>query len=195
MTAGTLAVTGGRVWDGTGAAALEGTTVLVEDGRITAVGADLEVPPGIERVDAAGRFVMPGLIDSHVHVLLSGEDESLPAFLGAGITSVRDVGGTPDEMLRLREQVASGALVGPRIFTYGPLLDGDPTIFPGGAGMDSILHTGALKTREEGAAAVRDLIERGVDGIKLYAGLRPDLVRAMIEAADGRVPVTGHLGR
>ncbi|MPZ99903.1 MAG: amidohydrolase family protein [Dehalococcoidia bacterium] len=42
---------------------------------------------------------------------------------------------------------------------------------------------------------MRDLIERGVDGIKLYAGLRPDLVRPMIEAAGGRVPVTGHLGR
>ncbi|MPZ99902.1 MAG: amidohydrolase family protein [Dehalococcoidia bacterium] len=152
MTAGTLAVTGGRVWDGTGSAPLDGATVLIEDGRITALSAGIEPPAGIERIEAGGRFVMPGLIDSHVHVLLSGEDQSLPAFLGAGVTSVRDVGGRTDEMLRLREEVASGSRVGPRVFTHGPLLDGDPTIFPGGAGMDSILHTEALKTPEEGSA-------------------------------------------
>ncbi len=190
-----LAVVNARLWDGTGRPPQEGATVVVEDGRITAAGPGVPAPERIARLDAGGRFVMPGLIDMHVHVLLSGGESSLPAFLGAGVTTVRDVGGAPDVLLPLRTALAAGKRTGPRLFTYGPLLDGDPPIFPAGTGVGVIVHPQPLRTPEEGVAAVRALIARGVDGLKLYAGLRPDLVAAMIRAVDGAVPVTGHLGR
>ncbi len=188
----TLAITGGRVWDGTSAAARSNTSVLIEGERIKAVGANLAIPSDAELVNASGKTVMPGLIDMHVHVMLCGE-ESLLGFLGMGITSVRDVGGDPDVLLPLREALAAGERDGPRLFVYGPMLDGDPPIFGNLAALSRL--TRVSKTPAEGTAVVNELIERGVDGVKLYAGLRPELVGPMIEAVDSRVPVAGHLGR
>jgi len=184
-----LAIVGGRVWDGTGSAA-SARTVLIEDRHITAVGSDLPIPPGAVQVDATDRFVMPGLIDMHVHVQLCGED-SLFGFLGTGITSVRDLGSVVGPLLAMRAQLAAGERIGPRLFVYGPLLDGEPSVL-GGGGM-GLARSSA--NAEAAAAVIEELIADGVDGIKLYAGLRPDLLTSMIRAVDGRVPVTGHLGR
>ena len=187
-----LALVGGNVWDATRAEPAS-ATVLIKGERIAAVGPDVAVPDDAERIDAAGRTVMPGLIDMHVHVMLCGED-SLLGFLGTGVTSVRDVGGDPDVLLPMREALAAGQRVGPRLFVYGPMLDGDPSIFGrAAAGLSKLTRVSA--TVDEGVSTVRELLERGVDGIKLYAGLRPDLVEAMIKAADHRVPVAAHLGR
>ncbi len=188
-----LAIVGGRVWDGTGSPPRDDTTVLIEGDRIAAVGTGLPIPETAERIDASGKTVMPGLIDMHVHVMICGED-SLLGFLGTGITSVRDLGGDPDVLLPMREALARGERPGPRLFVYGPMLDGEPPIFGAQAAALSRL-TRVSATPEQGEAAVRELIERGVDGLKLYAALRPDLVGPMIKAADGRVPVAGHLGR
>lgn len=188
----TLAITGGRVWDGTGAEARP-ATVLIDGARIQAVGSDLPIADGVERIDATGKTVLPGLIDMHVHVMLCGDD-CLYGFLGTGITSVRDVGGDPDVLLPLREALAAGERTGPRLFVYGPMLDGVPPIFGARAAALSRL-TRVSATREDGESTVRALIGRGVDGVKLYAGLRPDLVGPMLEAVGGRVPVAGHLGR
>ncbi len=69
MGGSVLAITGGRVWDGSGAPAVE-ATLLIEGGRIAAVGRDLPIPADAERIDATGRSVMPGLIDMHAHVIL-----------------------------------------------------------------------------------------------------------------------------
>ena len=185
-----LAIVGGSVWDGTGAPLRPATTVLVADGRIEAVSADLEVPPGAERIDARGKFVMPGLIDMHVHVQLCGED-SLLAFLGTGVTSVRDLGSDVSTSLPLRDALAAGERPGPRMFVYGPLLDGEPSVLRGA--LSSLVRpSGDI---EAGEAAIEELIAAGVDGVKLYAGLRPELLEAMVRAVGGRVPVTGHLGR
>jgi imidazolonepropionase-like amidohydrolase len=191
------AITGGAVWDGTGSAPVAGSTVLIEGQRIAAVGAGVEVPSGAEIFDAAGKTVMPGLIDMHVHVQLSGEQDALHGFLGTGITSVRDLGSDIEVTLPMREQLAAGERLGPRLFAYGPMNDGAPRIFgqrPSGASELSLLST-ENATPDDGVATVERLVGSGVDGIKLYAGLRPDVLGPMIEAVGGRVPVTGHLGR
>jgi imidazolonepropionase-like amidohydrolase len=194
MTSQLLAITGGRVWTAIDPQPLEGATVLVEDGRIAAVGTDVEIPDAAEQVDATGRFVMPGLVDMHVHVMLCGED-SLYGFLATGVTSVRDLGGDLAVMLPTRDAIARGERTGPRIFTYGPMLDGTPPIFPQtSAGAIGGLTT-VLPDVEAARAEVESLIEAGVDGLKLYAGQRPELMGPIIEAVAGRVPVAGHLGR
>ncbi len=187
MTA--LAIVGGRVWDATRDAPLDDATVLIEDGRIVSTSTDAP-PDGVQQIDARGRFVMPGLVDMHVHVQLCSDD-SLYSFLGTGITTVRDVGSDIDQSLPMRAAIAAGERIGPRLFVYGPLLDGDPSVLGGALGGLTWMQS----TVEEGVAHINQLIDRGVDGIKLYAGLRPDLAGPMIEAAGGRVPVTGHLGR
>ena len=184
-----IAIRNGNLWDGTGGPVAPGVDVLISDDRITAVGANRDVPAGYDVIDAAGKTVMPGLIDMHVHVDLCGED-SLFGFLGTGVTSVRDLGSNVATSLPRRDAIAQGDRVGPRTFVYGPLLDGEPTVL--GQAMDISVVTGSA---EDGAAIIDELIGQGVDGIKLYAGLRPDLLQALVKTVDSRVPVTGHLGR
>ncbi|MEO8541865.1 MAG: hypothetical protein ABI577_19150, partial [bacterium] len=126
-----LFVQNGTVFDGASDRARPATSVLIEDGRFAAVApsAELKPPSGVEVIDATGKFVIPGLIDMHVHVELSGGEDALPAWLGTGVTTIRDVGGSPEGLLPLRDAIASGSKNGPRIFSYGPLLDGVPPIF------------------------------------------------------------------
>ncbi len=182
--------------DGSGAPAQGGMTVVVEDGLISRVArtSELAVPDGAEVIDGGGRWLIPGLIDMHVHVALVGE-EALPLWLGTGITTVRDLGGDIGQLIPLRAAIESGERQGPRILTYGPMLDGVPSIFPqvpqSAVGRLARLNADVAA----GESSIDWLLEAGVDGIKLYAGLRPDLVQAMIRRVDGRVPVTGHLSR
>jgi imidazolonepropionase-like amidohydrolase len=63
-----VAYTGATVWDGTGAPAVPNATIVVDGGRITAIGPDVDVPRGAATVSLAGRWVIPGLIESHGHV-------------------------------------------------------------------------------------------------------------------------------
>ncbi|MEE8421742.1 MAG: amidohydrolase family protein [Dehalococcoidia bacterium] len=200
-----LAITNGRLFDATGAEPIEPANVVIEDGRISAAGpaATVQVPDGAETIDASGKFVMPGLTDMHVHVVMSGGQDSLYSFLGAGVTTVRDLGGDPQATLQLRDEVASGERVGPRMFVHGPFIEGDPPVFAARTRQQRPVATAdALTTAmwphgnaDDIRETVDNVLARGVDGIKLYAGLRPDLVEAAIEAVDGRVFVTGHLGR
>ncbi len=192
-------ITNATLFDGTGAAATPATSILIRDGRIEAVAptAQLGETSGATVIDAAGKFVIPGLIDMHIHVELCGGRAGLPIWLGAGVTTIRDVGGSPEGMLPLRDEVAAGKQVGPRIFSYGPLLDGVPSIFGArplsGGGPGDL--TWVIDDAAKAQAAVDDLLNRGVDGFKLYAGLRPDLLKTFIDRIGGRVPVTGHLSR
>ena len=188
----TLAVRGGTLVDGTDGAPLPDATVLVEGARITAVGpsAQVPVPEGATVVEAAGRTLIPGLIDMHVHTGLCRE-ESFPLFLALGVTAIRDCAGDPAEILPLRDRVASGELVGPRMFSMGPVLDGSPPTFspPNPAGLRE------LRSVDEARATAEELVALGVDGLKLYATLPPDRAAAILEVARGRVPTTGHLSR
>jgi imidazolonepropionase-like amidohydrolase len=79
---GTVAYTGATVWSGTGAAAVTDATLLVDGGRIVAVGRDVDVPHGAAEVSLAGKFVMPGMVEAHAHV--SGD------WAPAGVTSSED---------------------------------------------------------------------------------------------------------
>ncbi|MGE0599338.1 MAG: amidohydrolase family protein [Dehalococcoidia bacterium] len=187
------------LFDGTGAPAAPATSILIQDGRVAAVAptSQLDAAEGATDIDASGKFVIPGLIDMHIHVELCGGREALPIWLGTGVTTIRDVGGSPEGMLPLRDEVEAGKQVGPRIYSYGPLLDGVPSIFGNrplnGGGPGDL--TWVIEDAAKAEAAVDDLLARGVDGFKLYAGLRPDLVKTFIDRIGGRVPVTGHLSR
>src|SRR5829696_3843054 len=121
----TLAITGVTVIDVGGAPSRAGTTVLVRDGRIQAIGTSdaVAVPRGATVVDGRGKFLIPGLWDAHVHLSFAGP-EILPLFVANAVTSVRDVGSRFDSTRAYRARVAAGALVGPRIVTSGPILEG-----------------------------------------------------------------------
>ena len=94
------AFVGARVIDGTGKPALEKATILVRNGRIEAVGASVNIPAGSQRIDLAGKTVIPGLISAHSHV---NRAEQLGMFARDGITTVQSLGG--DNEIQLRDQL------------------------------------------------------------------------------------------
>lgn len=138
----------------------------------------------------AGAFVMPGLVDLHVHfppATLPGQGE-LFAFLllSHGVIAVRDAGdvdGTATEPVR--SGVAEGRFPGPRVFACGPFVDGDPPLWK---------NTLRARNPDEGRAAVETLVARGFDCVKAYNELDAPTLAAIREAAHARgLPVIGHV--
>jgi len=104
--------------------------VLLEDGRVAEVtsGGVASPPAGTEIIDARGMWIVPGLIDMHVHYHPGWMDA---LFLRHGVTTVRDVGSGLDSILELREDSRAPGVARPRIFACGPLIDGpSPRRFP-----------------------------------------------------------------
>ncbi|WP_040865358.1 amidohydrolase family protein [Nocardia exalbida] len=131
----TIAFTHALLIDGNGGPAVPDATVIVSGNRISAVGAAIEIPDGAQIIDLAGKAILPGLIDAHVHLGGLGFG-SRPAFAGRqatddyadpragalryGVTTVRSLGDFLTDSLAVRDAIESGALTGPRIVTSGP---------------------------------------------------------------------------
>src|SRR6185503_20801530 len=111
---GTFALVGGRVIDGTGRAPLGDATVLVRAGRIAAVGPrdSVSIPTGTRVIDVRGKTILPGLCDMHGHV---SQIEWGPAYLAAGVTTVRDMGGEARFLTAFRDAVKAGRGLGPAL--------------------------------------------------------------------------------
>ena len=139
----TLAVVGATVIDGNGGPPLPNAVVVISGGRITAVGpaGSTRVPAGAQTIDGAGRFVVPGFIDTNVHLSLYGgmndryetlvryhdrqQDivlEAAQTDLSYGITTVRDSYGMLRPLVAVRERIANGGAVGPRILAAGNIV-------------------------------------------------------------------------
>jgi len=175
------AITHARLIDGTGSAAADDRTILIEGRVIKAVGGpDLMPPSGARVIDAKGKTAMPGLADMHVHLVggwdgvsfdLLGYQNYMNSLLYSGVTTVLDTGNIPPYVLQLRQAIASGIVQGPRIYCVGPLLDGaDPVWGPLGV---------AISSRYQIPSVVEQLKTENVDLVKLYVGLSDQIVRAI----------------
>ena len=184
---GDLVITNARLFDGTGTDVMDGATVEVRDGRIVAVSTGRWTGGSEARViDAGGRFLMPGLVESHGHLWVGGNftQAAVPAL---GITSIHDAGSYLPETLSLRDAIELGILEGPHIYTSGPTIDG-------AEGRARPFTIANVTEPDEARALVRELEQLGVDAIKLYAFLRPEVVAATIEEAHALgLPVIGDL--
>ncbi|MDE2805422.1 MAG: amidohydrolase family protein [Gemmatimonadota bacterium] len=166
--------------------ALTGQTVLVSGDTILAIGAtvDVQVPTDATVVDGVGRFLMPGLTDMHVHLEYSEDPGILNLFLANGVTTVRNMDGRP-YILEWRDLIERGEMLGPRIHTAGPILDGDPPL------RDDNL---AIGSADEARDAVRAQATAGYDFVKVYTNLSPDAFAAIVdEAAAQGMAVAGHV--
>ena len=177
-------------------------TIEIEGSRIRAVlpAAGYRPPAGAAIHDLPGRYVLPGFVDMHAHVLfppLDDDGRPLPSFdretslallrtlLFAGITTVRDPGDATEAAVAMRSMISRGEVIGPRLITAGRILTAAPVRHAIYATV-----TDERQVREEVAWQA----QAGVDLIKLYQDLSPALVRAAIEEAHRRgLRVVGHL--
>lgn len=193
----TVALTHATVIDGTGAPAMPDSTIVVRAGRIVAVypASSRAIPAGAQVEDLSGRWVIPGLIDAHVHIANGGGDfahyrESLGTLLLDGVTGLRDMAGDARVLGYLARQARLEAPGWPDIY-YSALMAG-PTFFfedarvPGAA--RGVMLGGApwMRAVDETTdirLAVAEAKGTGATGVKLYANLPATLVKAIAAEA------------
>jgi imidazolonepropionase-like amidohydrolase len=158
-------------------------TVLVENGKVTAIGSskDISVPEIFKKVDCTGKYLMPGLVDMHVHNLVSSSQHLLN--LANGVTSVRDMDGFP-WMLKMRDQIASNKLLAPNMYVAGHILNQRPL------GMYATVVT----SPEEARKVVREQKAAGYDFIKIHNSMDLEIYSAILdEAKKQNLDAVGHI--
>ena len=158
-------------------------TVIVRGDRIVWVGpaAKARLEAGTERIDARGQFLLPAFADMHVHL---SRREDLVTYLANGITTVRNMWGTPRD-LAWRDSIAAGTLLGPRIVTAAPILDGEPPSVP-----QMTVLTDSARARVE----VERQARAGYDFIKVYNSLSAPVYKEIVRTArEKHLPVAGHV--
>ena len=204
-----LVLEGATLIDGTGATAKPNAVIIINDNTILEVTNESEYhnryddnkdnyylnhANNVKVINLTGKYIIPGLFDMHAHVagVLSSSynqtisENTLKALLENGITTIRNPGGPTKESVALRDAVATDQIKGPQIFTAGRLINGPqlPTKF-----VEALVNNEA-EIREE----VKRQAEAGVDYVKLYVGLYPNLVSAAIDEAHKQgIKVIGHL--
>lgn len=182
---GKVAYVGATVWDGTGSPPIPGAVLLIDSDTIEVIGreSEMRVPRGAEIRRIDGKFVIPGLIDAHAHL----ERWMLNAFLAHGVTAVRDAGGDPDSIFTLRDEIALGTTLGPRVFAAGAGIDGTPPTFPTSEGVRSPV---------EARRAIDDRKLNAVSHAIVETKISRNVLRALLDEANVlEVPVGAHLGR
>lgn len=183
-TTGAVALRNARLFDAPNARLVPGTTVIVQGGRITAVGpdADVRVPAGARVIEARGKTLLPGLWDMHAHV---GSTDG-PLNLAAGVTNVRDLANDIDELRKLRQRWNAGSAIGPRVAVMAGFMDG-PGPF---AGPTKVL----VRTADSARMWVDRYADLGYEQIKLYSSLDTALVPVVAQRAKARgLRLSGHI--
>ena len=155
-------------------------TVVIVDGEITTLALTdaVEFPANAQVIDGRGKYLMPGLVDMHVHIK---DPNEMLLFLAAGVTSVRDmwgatgfkmrVMGAPDQ-LELRRQIEAGDLLGPTLYQAGPLMEGNPPTSP---------LMPVFRTPEQAEQSIRWQAEQGYDFVKVYDQLDPQTYQTILD--------------
>ena len=182
-------------------------TVLVKGGKIVAVGpnSSVTIPRDAQRIEGRNRYLMPGLADMHMHFMrpMAAADRALNGSIGSespnfaeenpvlallfvanGVTSVRNTWGHP-EILAFEKEIAAGRVLGPHIYSSGPVTDGTPAEWHGSR---------SVANAEQGREAVREDKQAGYIAIKVYDYLSKEAYEAIVaEAQKEGLPVIGHV--
>jgi tetratricopeptide (TPR) repeat protein len=154
---------------------LDDQTVVIADGRIAQVGpsSSVRVPASAKKIDGKGKYLIPGLTDAHVHLYSTIE---FPLYLANGVTTVFNLDGRPAHLL-WRKQVASGEILGPTIFTTGPIF-------------------GRAHTPEDAVRLVDEQADAGYDAVKVFNQVSKAEFPALIaEAKRRKLLLMGHISR
>jgi len=173
---GSFAIVGARLIDGTGRAPVENATVIVRDGKISAG----EIA-GLPKMDAHGQTLLPGLWEMHAHF---AQVEYGPAYLAAGVTTARDLGGEFEFLTAVRDAINLHGGIGPHLILAG-LVDGSGT---------GAFGTTWADTPDQGRAVVEKYHAAGFAQMKIYNKIKPDVLKAITaEAHRLGMTVTGHI--
>ncbi len=189
-----VALTHVRIVDGTGAAPAEDQTLVISEGRISALGSagSTPLPNGAKVMDLSGHTVMPGIVGLHDHTFYTTNLRSVQSngtapllYLGSGVTTIRTTGShSPYAEINLRRLIDARQLAGPRMHIAGPYLTG-------GQGVGS-MHK--VNTAEAVRRVVDYWASEGVTWLKFYTDVSREVLGAAIKQAHKRgVKVTGHL--
>ena len=172
--------------------------ILISDNRIAGItGENLPAPAGAEVVDANGAYAIPGLWDMHAHVLyaewpaVDGVAYPWPQYLDVliahGITGFRDMWGDMGVIRRLRREMTSGIRLSPRFVAPGAFLKGTEAWFAGAI---------VVPNPERAVFLVDSLTNSGVDFIKVFSTIEPDVFQVLMARANEiGIPVVGHVPR
>jgi imidazolonepropionase-like amidohydrolase len=178
-----IAIVGGTLIDGTGAPAVTDSVVLIENGKFTAAGpkSEVKISEGFQKVDAQGKTILPGLWDMHAHF---EQVEWGPIYLAAGATTVRDVGNEFEFITAVRDAVANGHGLGPRLL-LGGVVDGTGPLALGVERVD---------TPEQAKMWTDKYHDAGFQQMKIYSSVQlEELKDVTAEAHRLGMTVTGHV--
>ena len=192
-----LGIIVGTLVDGTGGQPKHDVLILVHGETIQAIvpKSELNSHPVRKLIDASDKYLLPGFFDMHGHVTMTHRvphvqgdliqptvtyhkdvaEWMLRQLLFYGITTVRETGDFLEEGIQLKKELLAGSIPGPRMFTCGPLLEAPPPRFR--------TMSAVVSTEAEARAEVRREVGAGVDFVKIYVSLPPDLVRAVVQEA------------
>ena len=191
--------------DGTGDPPKPNAVIIINGNKIFAVTNETEYydqyyslinneSARVNILNLTGKYVIPGLFDMHAHVggvrknsyNQNFSENALEMLLDYGVTTIRSPAGPTNESIALKHNVSKGNIEGPEIFTAGVLLNGPQIPIP--------FVEKQISTEEQAREEVRHQAEAGVDFVKLYVGLPPNLVKAAIDEAHSQgIRVIGHL--
>lgn len=178
--AGTLLIENVTLIDGTGHPPIAAASVLLDDDRIFLISRQpIDAPAKTQRIDGTGQYLIPGLMDMHIHLqgsaevtpeglLVTANDKAkgiraLHSYLYSGVTSVYDAGNVPDYILGLRDEARSGALVSPRIFAAGAIVT-----YPGSHGSNEF-------------ATLVDSWPQAIPALEAHVARAPDILKLTFE--------------
>jgi imidazolonepropionase-like amidohydrolase len=181
--ASTIAIVGATLIDGTGNAPVPDTAVVIHDGRIVAVGprSKVKIPQDATIVDAHDKTILPGLWDMHAHF---EQVEWGPIYLAAGVTTVRDCGNEFEFITAVRDAIAQGRGLGPRLLLAG-FVDGTSPMAIG---------TGRADTPDQARMWTNRYHDAGFWQMKIYSSVKLEEIKAVADEAHRLgMTVTGHV--
>ncbi|GAB5406337.1 MAG: amidohydrolase family protein [Aureliella sp.] len=180
-----IVIRGGNLVDVTRSRVIADAVVVVRGKKIVAAGdaATVDIPDGAKVIEAAGKTILPGLVDSHFHTATGETINSLPPlFLRHGVTTARD----PGRPIDVYNVYKDDSRIAPRLFLTGPHYDQPPFAWP-----DNAI---GIRDEKHAAEATRRFVRQGGTGVKVYYRLPLRELRATCSAAHALgIPVTAHL--
>lgn len=185
---GPIAIKDVNILTTNGESFLAGQTILLEEGTIKAMGENVSIPTATTIIDGTGKYLIPGLIDSHVHLFKSPND--LLLYIANGVTGIREMIGH-EERLFLKKQIENGR-IGPKMWVASPPLGTGDDI---GKWFITLTREGLnINNAKAAEQTVKNLHAKGYDGVKIYSHLNKEsYLSATKTAKELGMPVVGHI--